>query len=288
LSYRLAEFRHRPVAVDIFSINATVAPAPLSSFDSVVEETSTGSLWRPALTWWFQRVFPLFAGLRAYVGGSPAVSAAEGRVVILDSPVYNSASMGADARRAPASSSKSMDSDPRLSAASSTWMSQCWVNSPRSSTDLARPQAVVWIRLDAASMEGTACGTTASFAFLDPGRLVSIAMIILLHPRSTRPKNRRFPLSVLALGAILEGKEDYQIVDGNIDPRPMDTIEQIAGQTAKCGLSVMPGPQWSGDIALEGFRARYPKSQCRGGYFPSLYPDAALNCSYADVLARPG
>jgi len=32
-------------------------------------------------------------------------------------------------------------------------------------------------------------------------------MIVLLHPRSTRPKNRRFPLSVLALGAILEGKD---------------------------------------------------------------------------------
>ena len=51
-------------------------------------------------------------------------------------------------------------------------------------------------------------------------------MIILLHPRSTRPKNRRFPLSVLALAAVLEGKEEYEIVDGNADPDPKGTIDQ--------------------------------------------------------------
>ena len=30
-------------------------------------------------------------------------------------------------------------------------------------------------------------------------------MILLFHPRSTKPKNRRMPLSVLYLGAVLEG-----------------------------------------------------------------------------------
>ena len=70
-------------------------------------------------------------------------------------------------------------------------------------------------------------------------------MIVLLHPRSTRPKNRRFPLSVLALGAVLEGKEQYEIVDGNIDPRPMETIDHIARAQPleMLGVSVMPGPQ---------------------------------------------
>jgi anaerobic magnesium-protoporphyrin IX monomethyl ester cyclase len=70
-------------------------------------------------------------------------------------------------------------------------------------------------------------------------------LIILLHPRSTRPKNRRFPLSVLALGAVLEGKEDYEIVDGNIDPDPGRTIDAIMSATPAEALavSVMPGPQ---------------------------------------------
>ena len=42
-------------------------------------------------------------------------------------------------------------------------------------------------------------------------------MIILLNPRATKPKNRRYPLSVLAIAAILEGKEEYTIVDGNVE-----------------------------------------------------------------------
>ena len=45
-------------------------------------------------------------------------------------------------------------------------------------------------------------------------------MIILLHPRASRPKNRRFPLAILSIAAVLEGKEEYVIVDGNLDPNP--------------------------------------------------------------------
>jgi hypothetical protein len=41
-------------------------------------------------------------------------------------------------------------------------------------------------------------------------------MIILFNPRSTKPRNCRLPLSVLALAAVLEGREEYAIVDGNI------------------------------------------------------------------------
>ncbi len=42
-------------------------------------------------------------------------------------------------------------------------------------------------------------------------------MIILFNPRATRPRNRRLPLAVLAIAAVLEGREDYEIVDGNVD-----------------------------------------------------------------------
>ena len=52
-------------------------------------------------------------------------------------------------------------------------------------------------------------------------------MIVLFNPRSTKPKNRRFPLSVLALAAVLEGREPYAIVDGNIDDSPERTISQL-------------------------------------------------------------
>jgi radical SAM superfamily enzyme YgiQ (UPF0313 family) len=115
-------------------------------------------------------------------------------------------------------------------------------------------------------------------------------LIILLHPRSTRPKNRRFPLSVLALGAVLEGKEEYEIVDGNIDPDPGRTIDTIMSSrpAEALAVSVMPGPQMVNAVELsKQFRAKYPKVPIIwGGYFPSLYPEATLNAPYVDIAVR--
>jgi anaerobic magnesium-protoporphyrin IX monomethyl ester cyclase len=115
-------------------------------------------------------------------------------------------------------------------------------------------------------------------------------MIILLHPRSTRPKNRRFPLSVLALAAVLEGREEYSIVDGNIESDASATIDSLMREhpVEMLAVSVMPGPQMVAAMQISRqFRARYPKVPIVwGGYFPSLYPDAALNTKYVDVAVR--
>src|SRR5947209_11055351 len=115
-------------------------------------------------------------------------------------------------------------------------------------------------------------------------------MIILLHPRSTKPKNRRFPLAVLSLAAVLEGKEDFSIVDGNSDPDPGKTLDRIA-RSSECtllGVSVMPGPQMRAAIPLcREFRAKYPQVPIVwGGYFASLYTDAVLNAPYVDIVVR--
>ena len=48
-------------------------------------------------------------------------------------------------------------------------------------------------------------------------------MILLYHPKATRPRNRRFPLSVLALAAVLEGRK--------ITPSSMETLK-MTGQDA--------------------------------------------------------
>ena len=54
-------------------------------------------------------------------------------------------------------------------------------------------------------------------------------MIVLLHPRSVRrAANRRFPLSILSLAAVLEGRERYEIVDANMDPDPRRTLSELA------------------------------------------------------------
>src|ERR1035438_7659462 len=106
-------------------------------------------------------------------------------------------------------------------------------------------------------------------------------MIILLHPRASRPKNRRFPLAILSIAAVLEGKEDYVIVDGNLDPQPARTLDRIVSESKveMLAVSVMPGPQMVSAIQLsKEFRRKYASVPIVwGGYFPSLYTDAALN-----------
>src|SRR5208282_6237639 len=115
-------------------------------------------------------------------------------------------------------------------------------------------------------------------------------MIILLNPRATKPRNRRFPLSVMALAAVLEGREDYEIVDGNVDEKPAETIHDLirTRNVELLGVSVMPGPQMVAAIAVcRAIRRLHPKLPIVwGGYFPSIYADAALNARYVDYVVR--
>ena len=52
-------------------------------------------------------------------------------------------------------------------------------------------------------------------------------------------------------------------------------------------VTVMPGPQMVAAIPLcRAFRRSTPVPIVWGGYFPSLYPDAALNAKYVDFVVR--
>ena len=115
-------------------------------------------------------------------------------------------------------------------------------------------------------------------------------MIILFNPRATKPRNRRFPLSVMALAAVLEGREEYRIVDGNLDENATLTILDLMSRhnVELLGVSVMPGPQMaSAMVSCKEIRQQYPKVPIVwGGYFPSTYTDAALNARYVDYVVR--
>jgi anaerobic magnesium-protoporphyrin IX monomethyl ester cyclase len=115
-------------------------------------------------------------------------------------------------------------------------------------------------------------------------------VILLYYPKLTKPKNRRFPLSILALAAVLEGRENYVIVDGNLDPDPDATLTRLIEihSVELLGVSVMPGPQMvSAMKSCKAIRTRYPQVPVVwGGYFPSLYPDATLNARYVDYAVR--
>jgi radical SAM superfamily enzyme YgiQ (UPF0313 family) len=115
-------------------------------------------------------------------------------------------------------------------------------------------------------------------------------MIILLHPRTGKPKNRRFPLAILSIAAMLEGQEEYAIVDGNLDTQPSRTLDELAraNSVELLAVSVMPGPQMVAAMELcREFRKMNPRVPIVwGGYFASLYTDAALNARYVDFAVK--
>lgn len=113
--------------------------------------------------------------------------------------------------------------------------------------------------------------------------------VILVNPRMCSPRSVRLPLSLLALGAVLE-RYDWHIVDGNVDPDAAGTLLRLLDEkpTALVGMTVMPGPQVAPAIELSSIvRARHPEVPIAwGGYFPTLYPDSALNAPYVDYAVR--
>jgi len=115
-------------------------------------------------------------------------------------------------------------------------------------------------------------------------------MIILFNPCATKPRNRRLPLSVLALAAVLEGREEYEIVDGNVEDDPTAIILRLIDRhrVELLGVTVMPGPQMAAamETSREIRRLRPDVPIVWGGYFPSIYADAALNARYVDYAVR--
>jgi radical SAM superfamily enzyme YgiQ (UPF0313 family) len=115
-------------------------------------------------------------------------------------------------------------------------------------------------------------------------------VIVLLNPRATKPKNRRFPLSILSIAAMLEGTERYTILDGNLESLSDGATWCAPGgeKPELLAVTVMPGPQMAAAIPFcKAFRRRYPGTPIVwGGYFPSLYTNAALNAPYVDYVVR--
>ncbi|HEU0301243.1 MAG TPA: radical SAM protein [Longimicrobium sp.] len=121
-------------------------------------------------------------------------------------------------------------------------------------------------------------------------------MILLVNPRATRPANRRFPLSVMAVGAALPEGTAWEIIDGNLPG--IDVLAELTRQVEArrrgpdpvqaVGFSVMPGPQLVSAVPLsQAFRARHPDIPIVwGGNFPSLYPEPVVRAPYVDWVIR--
>jgi anaerobic magnesium-protoporphyrin IX monomethyl ester cyclase len=121
-------------------------------------------------------------------------------------------------------------------------------------------------------------------------------MILLVNPRATRPENRRFPLSIMAVGAALPPEVSWEIIDGNLpDVDVVQTASEYVQRQALAGdpvtaiaLTVMPGPQLVSAVPIsKALKARFPHLPIIwGGNFGSLYPEPVLNAPYVDWLVR--
>ncbi|MDB4916756.1 MAG: Radical domain protein [Gemmatimonadetes bacterium] len=121
-------------------------------------------------------------------------------------------------------------------------------------------------------------------------------MILLVNPRATRPSNRRFPLSVMAVGAALPPHVNWEIVDGNLPgtdvlaelAHHIEAGERRGDPVALVAFSVMPGPQLVNAVPLSReLKSRFPRIPIAwGGNFPSLYPAPVLNATHVDWAIR--
>lgn len=114
--------------------------------------------------------------------------------------------------------------------------------------------------------------------------------VVLVNPKITSRRNARFPLSIMNLSAAIEPQHRSVLIDGNIDERAVDSAVESARDesSAAVGITVMGGPQVTTAIeASRAIRAARPDLPIIwGGYFPTLYPDVALNCDYVDFVVR--
>lgn len=111
-------------------------------------------------------------------------------------------------------------------------------------------------------------------------------MLILYNPVSTHPGKAPLPISLLAVGAALEDKYDYEIVDGNLLADPDRQLLDILKEkpVTALGMTVMPGPQLNHSVALvKKIKAALPDLPIIwGGYFPTQHTDVILESGYVD------
>ncbi len=115
-------------------------------------------------------------------------------------------------------------------------------------------------------------------------------MIVLYNPQSSSTRKPVLPLSLLAIGAALEGKYDHVIVDGNLEPDPLSLLSSFISQSSPAilGVTVMPGPQLQQAVPLcRELKRRFPHLIIVwGGYFPTQHWEACLRSGFVDYVVR--
>ncbi len=114
--------------------------------------------------------------------------------------------------------------------------------------------------------------------------------VILFNPKMCSPRAVRLPLSLLALAAVLGDRWEFDIVDGNVEADADAKVRALLDRSdvALAAITVMPGPQVAPAIEMSSLVRRHAPDVhiAWGGYFPTLYPDSAVNAPYVDFAVR--
>lgn len=114
-------------------------------------------------------------------------------------------------------------------------------------------------------------------------------MIVMYNPPSSARRKPVMPLSLLALGALMEGRHEYTIVDGNLDRDALGSIDGLVRDGAETlAVTVMPGPQLADAVPVcRELKSRHPQlNVVWGGYFPTQHWDVCLKSGYVDYVVR--
>src|SRR6266850_50868 len=115
-------------------------------------------------------------------------------------------------------------------------------------------------------------------------------MIVFYNPVSSASKKPVLPMSLLAVGALLEGREDYRIVDGNLVPDGLTALRSALRETDAyiLAMTVMPGPQLTNAVPIcKTLKSEFPNVMIVwGGYFPTLHGAVVMKASYVDYIFR--
>jgi radical SAM superfamily enzyme YgiQ (UPF0313 family) len=92
------------------------------------------------------------------------------------------------------------------------------------------------------------------------------------------------------LGAVLENKYPYEIIDQNLNKDALQRLDQLAQrrEIKYLGVTVMPGPQLFEAIPISKYlKEKYPGlTIIWGGYFASLHSATILESGYVDFVIR--
>ena len=115
-------------------------------------------------------------------------------------------------------------------------------------------------------------------------------MTILYNPISSAGRKPVLPMALLALGALLEDEHPYVIVDGNLEPDPIATLDRLVREQKAdvLGVTVMGGPQLHDAVPVcRRLKALHPTlTIVWGGYFPTQHYEVCLRAAFVDYVVR--